>query len=224
MNISQKRRWRSSEEIAIKFLEENGFRVIDRNVKVVINGIEVGEVDAIVEDNFGEKYVVEVKAGSVDVNGIRQVYVNSQLVGYKPIIVAKGFADEAAEALANRLSVKTYLLSDQFIVDAEELETIVYSAVWRVIEKILDTLNLNIDLHGEDEELLNIVAQSRTVKDFADKLGSTIEEAIEKIKKLQDKGVLSKDTKNYQELRLEAKLILLNQVINKIKYLTKSSN
>lgn len=222
MNISQKRKWRSSEEIAIRFLEENGFKVIDRNVKVVVNGIEVGEADAVVEDDSGEKYVVEVKAGSIDVNGIRQAYVNSQLLGCKPIIVAKSFADEAAEALANELGVKTYLLSDQFIVDAEELETIVYSAVWRVVEKILEVLSISVDLQKEDEELLSIIVKSRTVRDLADKLGSSIEEAMEKIKKLQDKNVLNKETKNYQELRLEAKLVLFNNTMNKLQYLVKS--
>lgn len=217
MSISQKRRWRSSEEIAVKVLEKNGFRILDRCAKIVINGVEVGEVDAIAEDPLGEKYAVEIKAGSIDINGIRQAYVNSQLLGYKPLIVAKGFADESAETLASNLGVKALLLSDQFIIDAEELEVIVEAAFWHVVENILDMMMITEkELEASDEETLLAMVRSGTIKDMAESLNCSIEEAVDKVKKLQDKNILSRDTKNYQELRLQAKLILLNHKLNKL--------
>ncbi|MEM1735537.1 MAG: recombinase RecB [Desulfurococcaceae archaeon] len=216
MSISQKRKWRSSEEIAVKVLEKNGFRIIDRGAKIVINGIEVGEVDAIAEDPSGVRYAVEIKAGTIDINGIRQAYVNSQLLGYKPLIVAKGFADESAEILASNLGVKTLLLSDQFIIDAEELEVIVETAFWRIIENVLDMMFIERALEAEDEETLNAMVKSGTIKELAESLNCSIEEAVDKIRKLQDKNVLGRNTKNYQELRLQAKLILLNHKLNKL--------
>ncbi|MEM1661764.1 MAG: recombinase RecB [Desulfurococcaceae archaeon] len=216
MSISQKRKWRSSEEIAVKVLEKNGFRIIDRGAKIVINGIEVGEVDAIAEDPSGVRYAVEIKAGTIDINGIRQAYVNSQLLGYKPLIVAKGFADESAEILASNLGVKTLLLSDQFIIDAEELEVIVETAFWRIIENVLDMMFIERALEAEDEETLNAMVKSGTIKELAESLNCSIEEAVDKIRKLQDKNVLGRNTKNYQELRLQAKLILLDHKLNKL--------
>ncbi|MEM0355326.1 MAG: recombinase RecB [Desulfurococcaceae archaeon] len=216
MSISQKRKWRSSEEIAVKVLEKNGFRIIDRGAKIVINGIEVGEVDAIAEDPSGVRYAVEIKAGTIDINGIRQAYVNSQLLGYKPLIVAKGFADESAEILASNLGVKTLLLSDQFIIDAEELEVIVETAFWRIIENVLDMMFIERALEAEDEETLNAMVKSGTIKELAESLNCSIEEAVDRIRKLQDKNVLGRNTKNYQELRLQAKLILLNHKLNKL--------
>ncbi|MEM4821043.1 MAG: recombinase RecB [Desulfurococcaceae archaeon] len=216
MSISQKRKWRSSEEIAVKVLEKNGFRIIDRGAKIVINGIEVGEVDAIAEDPSGVRYAVEIKAGTIDINGIRQAYVNSQLLGYKPLIVAKGFADESAEILASNLGVKTLLLSDQFIIDAEELEVIVETAFWRIIENVLDMMFIERALEAEDEETLNAMVKSGTIKELAESLNCSIEEAVDKIRKLQDKNVLGRNTKNYQELRLQAKLVLLNHKLNKL--------
>ncbi|MEM1933049.1 MAG: recombinase RecB [Desulfurococcaceae archaeon] len=216
MSISQKRKWRSSEEIAVKVLEKNGFRIIDRGAKIVINGIEVGEVDAIAEDPSGVRYAVEIKAGTIDINGIRQAYVNSQLLGYKPLIVAKGFADESAEILASNLGVKTLLLSDQFIIDAEELEVIVETAFWRIIENVLDMMFIERALEAEDEETLNAMVKSGTIKELAESLNCSIEEAVDRIRKLQDKNVLGRNTKNYQELRLQAKLVLLNHKLNKL--------
>lgn len=216
MSISQRRRWRSSEEIAVKVLEEHGFKIIDRGTKIVLNGIEVGEVDAIVEDPSGERYAVEIKAGSIDINGIRQAYVNSQLLGYKPLIVAKGYADESAETLASKLGVKTVLLSDQFIIDAEELEIIVETGFWHVIENILDMMIMDRELEKDDEEILYAISVSKTVKELAEYLNATIEEALDRVKKLQEKNILNRDTKNYQELRLQAKLILLNHKLNKL--------
>lgn len=215
MNISSKRKWRSSEEIAVEFLEENGYRLIDRSTKVIVNDIEVGEVDAIVEDSSGNKYAVEIKAGTVDVNGIRQIYVNSQLLGYKPLIVAKGYADESAETLASKLGVKTYILSDRFIVDAEELETIVYSSIRRILEEVLNTLYKPLP-STEDLIFLEKIASSRTIQELAEKTNLSIDKVVERIKEFKNKGIINHSTKNYQEIRLQAQLIVLREKYRKM--------
>lgn len=211
MSISAKRRWRSSEDIALEFLEEQGFKVIDRNVKVRINGVDVGEVDAVVEDSNGNRYAVEVKAGNIDVSGLRQIYVNAQLLNLKPMVVAKGFADESAEALAEKLGIKVYKLSDYFVVSAEELETVVRTSLGSLIERFLNILLEAPTPTPEEKHILEKMAHSNTIKDFAEALGITISEAAWKIRRLQNKGLLSKTTKNYQELRLQAQLIILRE-------------
>ena len=46
------------EDYAAELLSRLGFRVIDRRVKVMSNGVEVGEVDLIAEDGCGNRYSV----------------------------------------------------------------------------------------------------------------------------------------------------------------------
>jgi predicted RecB family endonuclease len=211
MNISAKRKWRSSEEIALEYLEELGYKILDRNYKIKIEGVEVGEVDAIVENENGEKYAVEIKAGNIDVNGIRQAYVNAQLLGYKPLIVAKGYSDESAEKLAEELGVKIYLLSDRFIVDAEELETIVYSSIKRTLQEILDTLTQAPIPAPEERDFLEKLVESRTIKELAEKTRGDINEVARMIRRLQNRGILSRKTRNYTEIRFQAQLIILRE-------------
>jgi len=218
MSISAKRRWRSSEDIALEFLSEQGYKILGRNIKVRINGVEVGEVDALVENDKGERYAVEIKAGSIDVNGIRQAYVNAELLGYKTMIIAKGFADESAEVLANRLGIKVYKLSDYFIVSAEELETIVSTTLHKLFKQILSTILEAPIPTPEEKRILESIVKSATVKDLADTLGLSISEAVRRIKRLQNRGILNKHTRNYQELRLQSMLILLREKSRSVMY------
>jgi predicted RecB family endonuclease len=216
MSLSAKRRWRSSEEIALEFLEEHGYKIIDTHVKIKIEGVEVGEIDAIVEDEKGDKYAVEIKAGRIDVSGIRQAYVNSQLLGLKPLVIAKGFSDDSAAMLAERLGVKVIQLSDYYLVEAEELETIVKATIRSILEDILETIFTSRNPSPEDYEFLKNMASTKTIKDLADKLNTDINNVVRRIKRLQNKGVLSRKTKNYQELRLNAQLILVREEIRRI--------
>jgi len=210
-SISSKRKWRSSEEIALEYLEELGYRVLDRNYKIVVDGVELGEIDAIVEDSSGVKYAVEIKAGNVDISGVRQAYVNAELLGYKPLIIAKGFADEAAEKLSEELGVKVHVLSDRFIVDPEELETIVYASIKRIVQEILDLITSAPTPNSEEMKLLEMIAMSKTVKDLAENLNTSVEEVAKRIKILQDRGLLAAKTKSFQEMRLQAQIILLRE-------------
>jgi predicted RecB family endonuclease len=216
MSLSAKRRWRSSEEIALEFLEEHGYKIIDTHVKIRIESVEVGEVDAIVEDERGNRYAVEIKAGRIDVSGIRQAYVNAQLLGLKPLIIAKGFSDDSAAALAEKLGVKVIQLSDYYLVEAEELETIVKATIRSILEDVLETIFTSKNPSPEDYEFLKIMASTKTIKDLADKLNMDINDVIRRIKRLQNKGVLGKRIKNYQELRFEAQLILIREEVRRI--------
>jgi len=110
-------------------LEELGFKVLETRHRVIVNGVEIGEVDVVAEDGEGTRWAVEVKAGKLDVNGIRQAYVNAVVLGLKPMVVCKGFADDAARQLAELLGVRVIQLSDVFLVEDEELELVVKEAV-----------------------------------------------------------------------------------------------
>jgi len=218
MSISPKRKWRSSENIALRYLEENGYKIVERNYKIKIDNIEVGEVDAIVEDSEGHKYAVEIKAGNIDVNGIRQAYVNAELLKMKPLIIAKGYADESAEKLADQLGVKVILLSDVYLVESEELETIVYSAINRILQDILDILVNDQSITLEELDFIEKLAYSKTIKDLAEKCNLGLNEVAWRIKRLENKGVLKSKGRGFQELRLQAQLIVLKEKIRRILY------
>ncbi|MEM2512068.1 MAG: endonuclease NucS, partial [Ignisphaera sp.] len=127
--ISARRRWISSEKIAQEVLENLGFKILETRKKIILNNIEVGEIDAIALDENGDAYAVEVKAGKADITGIRQAYINALLLNVKPIIVCKGFADDAARELAEKLGVRVIQLSDLFLVESEELNIIVREVI-----------------------------------------------------------------------------------------------
>jgi predicted RecB family endonuclease len=113
-SISARRRWLSSERIAQEVLETIGFKILETRKKIILNDIEIGEVDAIAVDDKGTLYAVEVKAGKADITGVRQAYINALLLNAKPVIVCKGFADDAAKELAEKLGVQVIQLSDVF--------------------------------------------------------------------------------------------------------------
>ena len=209
-------RWRSSEKIALEFLKNQGFEIMETNKKITIDGVEVSEVDAIAIGPSGEKYAVEIKAGKIDVNGIRQAIINADLAGAKPLIIAKGFADEAAEALARKYNVKTFLLSDTFLVDAEELEIIVETALINLLEKIIDILYVD-RIKPEHAKIVRAIATSRDAYEAAQKLGMTIKELYMSIKKMKEDGIIPPRLSKYSSIRFAAKLLILkNEIYAKI--------
>ena len=74
--------------------------------RIYRNGVEVGEVDILAVDGDGNTYAVEVKAGKIDITGIRQAYINAKLIGAKPLVIARGYAEEGARELARELGVE----------------------------------------------------------------------------------------------------------------------
>jgi len=216
VNISSKRKWRSSELIALEYLEKKGFKIVETRKKIRIEGVEVGEVDAIIESQNGERYAVEIKAGSVDVTGIRQAYVNAVLLGMKPLVVAKGFADDSALALARELGVEVLELGNQYLVEAEELEVIVESAIQGLLRRVLDIVLSNEPVPPQELAVIESMAKSRDIKEFADSLKTSVENAVKHIKRLQGRRLLPEDTKSYSELRMYAQLILLREKLSRL--------
>jgi len=212
--VSAKRRWRSSERIALEFLESLGYKVIETRKKVKVNGIEIGEVDAIVVDEQGNKYAVEIKAGRIDVSGLRQAYVNAELLGLKPLVVAKGFAE--------RLGIKVIQLSDYFLVEAEELENIVREAISSIIVDTINLLALSKPLTPEDKEFLEKLVSSITISDLASKTNLTINDVAKKIKFLQNKGIIPKSAKSFNMIRYYASISLLKQKLLELFEIMKS--
>ncbi|ACL11131.1 endonuclease (RecB family)-like protein [Desulfurococcus amylolyticus 1221n] len=223
MSISSSRKWRSSELIALEYLEKQGFRIEETRKKIKIEGVEIGEVDAIAISPGGEKYAVEIKAGRIDVAGIRQAYVNALLLGLKPLIVAKGYADDSAMMLARELDVKVVELGDQYLVDSEELEIIVESAIYGLLRKILGVVTSKEPIPPQDYTVIEALAGSRDIKEFADSLKTTAENAMRQVRRIQSKGILPEDTKSYYELKMYAQIILLRERIRGLERLLASN-
>ncbi|ACB38961.1 restriction endonuclease [Pyrobaculum neutrophilum] len=101
--------------------------------KIYRDGVEVGEVDILAVDQNGNTYAVEVKAGKVDVSGVRQAYVNAKLIGAKPLVIARGYADENARQLAKELEVEVVLLPDYIFLSIDDLYTAFTNAFARFL-------------------------------------------------------------------------------------------
>ena len=209
------RRGKASEDIAFRFLEERGYRVVETRKRVVVDGVDVGEVDAIAVDSEGVRWAVEVKAGALDVNDVRQAYVNAMLVGAKPLIVCRGYANEAARKVAEKLGVKVIVLSDWFLVDSVELALVVESVFERVLERFLEQIvSAGGRVEEEDVKLLQVLAESSSIVDAAKKLGARVEDVARLIANLREKGVLG-NWRGWNGVRLGAYAALLGYMLKK---------
>jgi len=209
------RRGKASEDIAFRFLEERGYRVVETRKRVVVDGVDVGEVDAIAVDSEGVRWAVEVKAGALDVNDVRQAYVNAMLVGAKPLIVCRGYANEAARKVAEKLGVKVIVLSDWFLVDSVELALVVESVFERVLERFLEQIvSAGGRVEEEDVKLLQVLAESSSIVDAAKKLGAGVEDVARLIANLREKGVLG-NWRGWNGVRLGAYAALLGYMLKK---------
>ena len=199
---------RASEAVAASLLEEMGFRIVGYRKKVEVEGVEVGEIDLLAERD-GALYAVEVKAGPLDVGGVRQAYVNAVVAGARPLVVARGYADDSARRLAERLGVEVITLPDSLPVTPEELRETVKEAVEAALAGVLARLaSCPATPTPEEERVLEAIASSPTIKDAADKLGVTVQELARAIAGLREKGLLT-ERGPYRRLRIDAALTLL---------------
>ncbi len=205
---SAERRWASSERIAVRVLEELGYKVLELRKRVRMHGIDVAEVDAVALGPDGQLYAVEIKAGRLDVTGVRQAYANAVLIGARPLVVCKGFADESARVMAERLGVKVIQLSDVFLVDAEELEDTVRTALY---EAVLDVVRVLLDpsyrVKPEHIELLEAVAEEPTILDAARRLGLDVKELAERLSELRRRGYIPRWARSWDAVRAVAQLL-----------------
>ena len=212
--ISSRRRGLASERIAISVLEELGYKVLEVGKKIVINNTEIGEVDVVVEDSSGEEYAVEVKAGRLDVSGVRQAYVNALVIGAKPMVICKGFADDAARELAERLGVKVVQLSDVFLVESEELYSIVREVVEEVLTEYFELFyGYTVQLKQEHYELLSAIYSSTSIEEAAEKLNVDVSALAKRIDELRRQGIIPKWASKYSSVRRVAQILLQKQSV-----------
>jgi len=200
----------SSERVAVGILERVGFKVLDTRKKIVKDGVEVGEVDIVASSPEGELYAVEVKAGKASVGDVRQAYTSALLLGMRPLMICKGFADAAAETVARELDVKVLAIPEYYmLLEVEELELAVRAA----LQESLDELGPSIPLpHGErltrdDLKLLRAIASSNSVEEVASELKLTVQDVWRQVNGLRSRGII-KGSWSFDKLKLQAKRVL----------------
>ena len=208
IQLSSSQRWHSSERIAQKLLEDMGLKVVETNKKVIINNVEVGEVDIIARDDEGNVYAVEVKAGKLDVTGVRQAYVNAMLLGMRPMVICKGFADDAAYELASHLGIKVIQLSDIFLVESEELEIVIREAVEDAVSSIFELILEPLPtIRDNEKKLIEVLASAHSLQDAASKLDIPLEVLLKNIDTLRSQGVIPKWARKWSSIKRCAQIL-----------------
>lgn len=126
------------EDYVASLLVDLGYSILGSRVKIESGGVEVGEVDLLVSDAAGTKYAVEVKAGRIDVSGVRQAYVNSVVLGVKPMIVARGFSNDSASQLANELGVRVINLAESVVLGIDELRLAIMDSLYQFTLELME--------------------------------------------------------------------------------------
>lgn len=195
-----------TEMLAFYILESLGFEIEAYRHRVEREGVEVAEIDALAEKN-GEKYAVEVKSGRISTTDVRQAYTNAKLLGAKPLVVARGFADKSAEVYARELGVEVLVLPDYFhFISTEELVATLEDAILNVFERLIGG-NFE-DLSHEELETLRAIAFSKSAEEAYKRLGKSFEEFSRTIGGLREKGVITEDG-SFNRLKMQARLFLL---------------
>jgi predicted RecB family endonuclease len=161
------------EDYVAELLSRLGFKVIGRRIKITVNGVEVGEVDIVAEDNSGNKYAIEVKSGKVDVSAIRQAYVNAKVLNAKPLIVARGFSNDSSKALADELGVSVINLEEAVVLTIDELRTVIENVIYEAIGDLVNTVfTLAVkSCDGKTRDVINAVINCNDWNCVCDKLG-----------------------------------------------------
>lgn len=195
-----------SELLAELVLESEGFEIVKRREKIVRGGEEVGEVDLIAKK--GETmYAIEVKAGKVSVNDVRQAYANSVLLGFKPLVVARSFSDRAAEELAKELGVEVIFMPEYFhFLSIEELAAVIEQAVIRVLDQLVPARPGEV--RREDIVVLEALAASNDFSEAVKRAGIAESELARRLEDMRERGLIGRAT-GFTALRLQAKLLLL---------------
>lgn len=210
-----RRKGASSERIARYILEQIfDYKIVDISKEISLDGLQISEADMIAEDPDGQLYLVEVKAGYADVGSLQQVYANSQLISssevkYKPLVVCKGFSNEAAKKMAEELNIKAIRLSDMFmILGPEELEIIVREAVREIFDEYgLRPILLN-EMTETEQKLLEVIGTSSSFEDIVNKSNMSQIMVGKILGQLRRKGVLPKSSGNFETLKTRANRIL----------------
>jgi len=191
----------SSERIAKRLLESRGFRVVSTKHAIMDGKEKVAEVDMVAEDSDGAKYAVEVKAGKGDLSSIRQAYANAKLCGYKPLLICKGYADDAARKAALKLDVYVVELSDYYLLlEPEELE----SLIKKCVEEIFEThgfLPYSAEVSNKDRAILKVISTSKDFDEAAKKLKINRNDLGKKIEDLTKRSILPARSLSFRDLK-----------------------
>jgi len=173
------------EDFVAELLSRLGFIILGKRIRVFVNGNEVGEVDILAQDAAGNKYAVEVKSGKIDVTGIRQAYVNAKILNARPLIVARGFSNTSAEALARELGVETITLDENVLVKAEELMIAIEMALYKFLEDAVSLLEKIREI-AENERLSNAITRCDDWACMCRELGLQSEECGTEIMRIRN--------------------------------------
>jgi len=209
----------SSERIARGVLERLGYKILETNKIVVVDKAEAFEVDIVALSPEGEKYCVEVKAGRAGVSDVRQVFADSKVLGLKPILVCKGFADEAAEAVSKELDVRMIKLSEFYVLlEPEELEVVVRSAMRDVLDEYgLYPLPLWEAIKEEDWRVIEGIAEAENFEEAAQHLHLSVEELGHRIGDLRKKGIFPEKGQTFADIKWHSQqLIQRHSVIRRL--------
>jgi len=223
---------RSSERIARGILERLGYKILETNKTVVVDQSEAFEVDILAQSPEGEKYCVEVKAGKAGVSDVRRIYADSKILGLKPMLVCKGFADEAAEAVANKLGVKMIELSEYYVLlEPEELEVVVRTAIQEVLGEYGFYPLPPWEKIGENEwKLIKAITRSENFEEAAQLLNLSVEDLGKKIGLLRRDGIFPQRGQDFNDLRRHAQQLIqryslmlrLEEIENRLKKIEES--
>lgn len=207
----------SSERIAKRLLESRGFKILKTNYEVKEGEEKVAEVDIVAEDSQGKKYAVEVKAGKGDINSIRQTYANAKLCGFKPMLICKGYAEDAARKAASKLNVDVVELSEYYLLlEPEELESIIKKCV----EEVFEThgfLPYSAEVDDKYRLILRAISTSKDFDEAADKLNVTRKELGKKIEELTRHGVLPSRSLSFRDLkRCCSSILARSEILSKL--------
>jgi len=192
----------SAERIARYILEKMGFKIIKTSERFKVDEVEIAEVDYIAESPEGEKYVVEVKAGDIDVSTIRNSYANAQILKMKPLIIGRGFSNEAAKKIAESLGVKVLQMSDFFILlDPTELEIIVRGIMTDVLNEYGFGPIYPAELDENELEFLITLSKSKDIQEFLNKTKMTNKDFGRFISTLKKKGILPEKSMKFSLLQ-----------------------
>jgi len=207
----------SSERIAKRLLESRGFHILSTNQFIEEEDEKIAEVDIIVENSNGERYAVEVKAGKGDVNSIRQTFANAKLCGYKPMLICKGYADDAARKVAFKLNVKVVELSEYYLLlEPEELESIIKKCV----EEVFEThgfLPYSIEVDDKDKKLLKAISTAKNFDEAAEKINIDRKKFGKKMEDLTTRGIIPKRSLSFRDLkRFSSSILARSEIISKL--------
>ena len=207
----------SSERIAKRLLESRGFQILSTNYRIMEGEEKVAQVDILAEDSNGKIYAIEVKAGKGDVSSIRHAYANAKLCAYKPMLICKGYADDAARKAASKLNVKVVELSEYYLLlEPEELESIIKKCV----EEVFEThgfLPYSAEVDKNDKLILKAISTAQDFDEVAKKLNLNRKELSKKIEDLTIRGILPNRSLSFRDLkRCCSSILVRSEIISRL--------